>query len=112
MTTHAADGLYYLTYYDLVKGNACYSAKKDWKKEFGIDAEVPVTYELALHASRRSNSYSLGWAAARMLDNDRITPKECKDFTDIYWFNDKPRVDALVFMNLLEQRAKREGRLP
>ena len=102
--THRADGHYYLTL-DILRDNcACHSGVRLFVARTGArrgGRNVSVTLELleklSLHAE---------WAAHAMYDKGLVAQKEMQRFLDELYED-----GALAFMNLLERRAVREGRL-
>jgi hypothetical protein len=108
--THRADGHYYLTADILRNKHACRSGTREFMDCSGAeraDQQVPLTLELM-----KKISHYADWAADMMYHGKRITDEERDAFYDEYYDDTYSNYnEALAFMNLLERRAVREGRV-
>jgi hypothetical protein len=106
--THRADGHYYLTVDILRDHDACHSGLQQFIHVSSIERDyqkVPVTLKLMEELDNHA-----AWAGDEMKINGLVTENEREVFCDECY---KPPYgsEALAFMNLLERRAVREGRL-
>lgn len=107
---HKADGLYYLSPEVLVNAGACEDAVDKWVEKFGSDP-VPFTLKVAraLYKSNVNRAYStidpVEWLVSAMHHARHVSYDDYMDFPI------KEPGNPRRIMNLLEKRAKEEGKL-
>lgn len=114
---HRADNHYFITIDRLRELEACRGGVDAFVKAAeafndGLEADTPVPINLELLTSTDDLTERLPWAVAWMEGSGKVTPEEARAFENKYYRTVNREVEARAFMDLLESRAIREGRLP
>lgn len=115
---HEADGIYYFTGVRAAQLKACEGALNAWNNAHTAQKQVPVTYE-TMRAQEDSwfGWGSIRWCIDKMYRHEKILLREYVEATQRMQkvfrnpLRSRPALRALVLMDLLAQRARREGRL-
>jgi hypothetical protein len=109
--THPADGHYYISYDMLRYEGACRGHREQWVNHNGF-GKVPVTLaNLTRHCINEVDTTGnpVYWLLEHMHNNHMITNTEFQDSYMQYTGNRAE--EARILMDVLLQRARREGRI-